>query len=203
MWLERGARVVLATHNAGKRAEFAALMADWGIDLVSAGALGLAEPAETEVTFLGNARIKARAAARASGLPALADDSGLCVAALGGAPGVATADWAEVPGGGRNFRMAMERVQAALVLAGAAEPWVAAFHVTLVLAAPDGAEVSAEGRVAGRLVWPTRGQDGHGFDPMFLPDGFERTFAEMTEAEKNAISHRAVALRALRALCFT
>lgn len=203
MQLGRGARLVLATHNAGKRAEFAALMADWGVDLVSAGTLGLPEPEETEATFLGNARIKARAAALASGLPALADDSGLCVEALDGTPGVATADWAAVPGGGRDFRQAMERVRAELAARAAEEPWRAAFHVTLVLASPAGEERVAEGRVGGRLVWPPRGVEGHGFDPMFQPDGSALTFAEMAEDEKNAISHRAVALRALRALCST
>jgi XTP/dITP diphosphohydrolase len=157
---------------------------------------------ETETTFVGNARIKAHAAAQATGLPALADDSGLEVAALNGAPGVYTADWAETPNG-RDFIMAMTRTHDALIAANAPEPWTARFCCTLVLAWPDGHDEVFEGHVNGALVWPRRGADGHGYDPMFQPQGESRTFAEMTHAEKNALSHRGAAIAALLKGCFT
>ncbi len=191
-------RLVIATHNDGKLAEVRALLAGRALELVSAGALGLPVPAETEPDFVGNARIKARAAADASGLPALADDSGICVDALGGAPGVATADWAETPDG-RDFRQAMTRLHRALH--GRPEPWTAAFHATLVLAWPDGREAVFEGAMPGRVTWPPRGTEGHGFDPVFVPDGALTTFAEMPPAEKNRISHRAKALAAFAEAC--
>lgn len=197
-----GDRLVLASHNAGKLAEFAALLALPRVRILSAGELGLPVPEETEDSFLGNARLKARFAAGASGLPALADDSGLEVEALGGEPGVHTADWAETAGG-RDFVMAMERLWRRLDSEAAPQPWRAGFRCVLVLAWPDGHEESAEGSCAGTLVWPRRGADGHGFDPMFRPDGFDRTFAEMPAELKNRLSHRAQALRALRARCFT
>lgn len=194
--LERGDRLVVATHNRGKLEEIAALLEPYGVAVSGAAELGLAEPAETEDSFVGNARIKAHAAARATGLPALADDSGIEVAALGGAPGVHTADWAETPAG-RDFGQAMARTWQALEAAEAPHPRRAAFRCTLVLAWPDGREAAFEGRAEGQLVWPIRGAEGHGYDPMFLPDGESQTFAEMTPSRKNAISHRARALAAL------
>lgn len=197
-----GGRLVAATHNAGKLDEIRDLLAPWSVEVVSAGELGLAEPEETEETFVGNARIKAHAAAKASGLPALADDSGIEVDALGGAPGVHTADWATLPGGGRDFVQAMTRTWAALEEARAPEPRTARFRSTLVLAWPDGHDEVFEGAVEGRCVWPMRGRQGHGYDPMFQPDGQPLTFAEMDPAEKNRISHRARAFARLVAGCF-
>lgn len=185
-------RLVLATHNRGKLEEIAALLGPYGIETVSAADLGLPEPAETEETFVGNARIKAHAAAQASGLPALADDSGIEVAALDGAPGVHTADWAETPQG-RDFALAMTRTWEALEARRAPEPRRARFCCTLVLAWPDGADSVFEGHVEGRIVWPMRGAQGHGYDPIFQPDGYDVTFAEMDGALKNRISHRAAA----------
>jgi XTP/dITP diphosphohydrolase len=197
-----GGRLVVATHNRGKLAEIAALLAPFPAEVVSAADLGLPEPAETEKTFIGNARIKAHAAAAASGLPALADDSGIEVDALGGAPGVHTADWAELPGGGRDFTRAMRRTWAELERARAPLPRTARFRCTLVLAWPDGHDEIFEGAVEGRCVWPMRGGRGHGYDPMFQPDGYALTFGEMDPAEKNRISHRAVAFDRLVAACF-
>ncbi len=191
-----GGRLVIASHNAGKVHEIGALLAPFGADVVSAGDLGLAEPAETEETFAGNARIKAHAAAGASGLPSLSDDSGLMVDALGGAPGVYTADWAET-GSGRDFPMAMEKVWRLLEEANAAEPRTARFCCTLCLAWPDGEDVVVEGRVEGRLVWPMRGERGFGFDPVFVPEGEAETFGEMDPAKKHAMSHRADAFAKL------
>jgi XTP/dITP diphosphohydrolase len=197
-----GGRLVVATHNRGTLAEIAALLAPFPAETVSAADLGLPEPAETEKTFIGNARIKAHAAAAASGLPALADDSGIEVDALGGAPGVHTADWAEVPGGGRDFTRAMRRTWAELERARAPLPRTARFRCTLVLAWPDGHDEIFEGAVEGRCVWPMRGGRGHGYDPMFQPDGYALTFGEMDPAEKNRISHRAAAFDRLVAACF-
>jgi len=197
-----GDRLVIASHNRGKLTEFSALLAPLGITCLSAGDLGLPEPAETEDTFLGNARIKAHAATRASGLPALSDDSGLTIDALDGAPGVFTADWAETPGG-RDFGMAMEKTWAHLELLRAPHPRRAQFRCTLALAWPDGHDEWTEGVAEGALVWPRRGAEGHGYDPMFQPAGLSRTFAELSAAEKNAISHRARAVAAMLAKCFT
>ena len=195
-----GDRLLFATHNRGKVEEMAALLAPWNIGVVSAADLGLPEPEETETTFLGNARIKAHAAARASGLPAVADDSGIEVAALDGAPGVQTADWATTPTG-RDFMLAMTRTHDALLAANAPQPWRAAFRSTLVVAWPDGADAFFEGSVEGQLVWPVRGALGHGYDPMFQPDGYAVTFAEMSAEEKNRISHRARAFELFVAAC--
>jgi XTP/dITP diphosphohydrolase len=192
----RPGRLLIATHNAGKLEEFRQLLGPLGIAVIGAAELGLDEPAETGATFAENARIKARAAVAATGLPALADDSGLAVDALQGAPGVYTADWAEGPGG-RDFLRAMTRVHRELTDRRAAPPWTARFCCTLVLAGPDGDERLFAGQIDGQLVWPLRGALGHGFDPMFQPEGESRTFAEMSAAEKNAISHRARALQAL------
>ena len=176
------------------------MLAAFPLEVVSAGELGLPEPAETEETFVGNARIKAHAAAAASGLPALADDSGIEVDALGGQPGVHTADWAEGPGG-RDFVRAMTRTWEALETAGADEPRTARFRSTLVLAWPDGHDEVFEGSVEGRCVWPMRGSRGHGYDPMFLPDGYQATFGEMDPGQKNRISHRARAFEQFVAAC--
>jgi len=192
----RGQKVVIASHNKGKLREIADLLHPLGIETVSAGDLGLDEPEETENTFAGNARIKAHFAARASGLPALSDDSGLMVDALDGAPGVHTAGWAETPNG-RDFHMAMRKVWDLLEEKQAPEPRTARFCCTLCLAWPDGADEVFEGTVEGRLVWPLRGERGFGFDPMFQPDGKDQTFGEMDPAEKHAMSHRAVAFAKL------
>lgn len=198
----RGQRLLVATHNPGKLEEIAALLAPHGVACVSAGALGLAVPEETETTFGGNALIKARAGAKASGLPALADDSGLAVEGLGGAPGVHTADWAETAEG-RDFGRAMARVWRELEEARVPEPRRAAFHSVLAVAWPDGFEATFEGVIAGRIVWPGRGDRGFGYDPIFLPDGYDVTFGEMDRWEKNRISHRGRAFERLVEACFT
>jgi XTP/dITP diphosphohydrolase len=198
-----GDRIVLATHNRGKLEEMAALFAPRGVRLVAAGDLGLPEPEETAESFEGNARLKALAAARATGMVALADDSGLAVEALGGAPGVRTADWARRPDGGRDFVAAMQRLHGALLAAQAPPPWTARFIACLALAWPEGHVETAEGVVAGRVVWPMRGSIGHGFDPVFQPNGHAETFAEMAPEAKNAISHRSAAVARLLARCFT
>jgi XTP/dITP diphosphohydrolase len=193
-------RLLFASHNAGKVEEVRQLIAPYGVEVVSAADLGLPEPEETETTFLGNARIKAHEAARASGLPALADDSGIEVEALGGAPGVYTADWAKTPNG-RDFVQAMTRTWNELERLKAPEPRRAAFRATMVLAWPDGREQVFEGAVKGRLVWPMRGALGHGYDPIFVPEGESRTFAEMSAEEKNRISHRARAFAKFTESC--
>ncbi|MEM6479368.1 MAG: RdgB/HAM1 family non-canonical purine NTP pyrophosphatase [Pseudomonadota bacterium] len=187
-------KIVLASHNAGKLREIGDLLIPFNIEVVSAGALGLEEPEETGTTFAGNARIKAHAAARASGLPALSDDSGLSVEALDGAPGVYTADWAETDKG-RDFPIAMEKVWKKLIERDALEPWKAAFHCTLCLAWPDGHDEIFAGSVDGALTWPMRGSKGFGFDPMFIPHGHSVTFGEMPYEEKAPISHRADAFK--------
>jgi XTP/dITP diphosphohydrolase len=196
-----GDRLVIATHNAGKLAEIRELLAPFRVTVLPAAALGLGEPAETETSFAGNARIKAHAAARGAGLPALSDDSGIEVAALGGRPGVHTADWAETPAG-RDFTLAMARVNDLLEASGAPQPRRARFVCALCLAWPDGHDEVFEGEVRGTVVWPMRGSRGHGFDPMFLPDGHSLTFGEMDPAEKNRISHRADAFAKLVAGAF-
>lgn len=194
-------RLVIATHNAGKLKEIAALLAPYGLDCLSAGSLGLPEPAETGRTFVENALIKARAAAESSGLPALADDSGLSVEALDGRPGVYTADWAErqwfegEPG--RDWFMAMGKVEGMLQAGGPDTPRGAAFHCVLALAWPDGDHAIYEGRADGTLTWPPRGTLGFGYDPVFVPEGLGQTFAELDPAEKHRISHRADAFARL------
>ena len=196
-----GERLVVATHNAGKLAEISALLAPFAVTVTSAAELGLAEPVETEQTFVGNARIKAHFAACASGLPALADDSGIEIDALGGAPGVFTADWAETPTG-RDFVMAMANTWARLEAVQAPHPRSARFCCTLVLAWPDGHDEVFAGAMPGQIVWPMRGAQGHGYDPIFQPEGFTKTFGEMDQATKNRISHRADAFRKLVKGCF-
>lgn len=191
-----GDRLVIATHNAGKLAEIAALLRPFGVAVSGAGALGLAEPEETGATFEANAELKARAAAEASGLPALADDSGLVVPALGGAPGIYSARWA---GPERDFARAMAAVEARL---GDAAERRASFVACLTLAWPDGHVETVRGEVEGQLVFPPRGTRGFGYDPIFVPAGGGETFGEMDPAAKHAISHRAAAFRQLVAACF-
>ena len=197
-----GNRLLVATHNRGKLEEIAKLLEEFEISVVSAGDLGLPEPVETEDSFVGNARIKAHAAAQATGLPALSDDSGITIEALGGAPGVYTADWAETPTG-RDFVMAMTKTWDKLEAAAAPEPRLAQFRCTLVLAWPDGHDEVFEGVMAGQIVWPMRGDQGHGYDPIFQPLGSDLTFGEMDRWQKNRISHRADAFRKLVEGCFT
>lgn len=188
-------RLVLASHNAGKVREIAALLAPLGVEVVSAASLGLPEPEETETTFTGNAALKARAAAEASGLPALADDSGLEVFALGGDPGVYSARWA---GPDKNFGAAMERVEDELVAREATDR-SARFVCALALAEPGGAVEVFEGEARGRIVWPPRGDKGFGYDPIFEPEGQDRTFGQMSHDEKLPLTHRARAFEKLLA----
>jgi XTP/dITP diphosphohydrolase len=193
-----GPRLVLASHNKGKLVEIAALLAPFGIETVPASAFGLAEPVETEDSFAGNALLKARFAAQGAGLPALSDDSGLCVDALDGAPGVYTADWAETAQG-RDWMLAMRKVEDKLQALGPDVSRRGEFVCTLALAWPDGRSETFEGRMPGTLVWPPRGDRGFGYDPVFVPEGCSQTFAQMDPAEKHAISHRAKAFARLTA----
>lgn len=197
LMLSRGARLVAATHNPGKAKEIAALL-DGRFDVVAAGALGLPEPDETETTFVGNAVLKARKAADASGLPALADDSGLSVRALDGAPGIFSARWA---GPAKDFGLAMRKVEERLDELHAQDRF-AWFTCALAVAWPDGPVVAVEGRVEGTLVFPGRGEKGFGYDPIFRPEGYDTTFGEMEPAAKDAISHRALAFEKLKAALF-
>jgi XTP/dITP diphosphohydrolase len=199
-------QLVVASHNPGKLWELRQLLAPHGVDAVSAGDLGLPEPEETETTFRGNALLKAGSAARVAQLPAFADDSGLCVDALDGAPGVYSARWA---GEERDFGAAIKRVERELRARGAKPPYPAHFICALVVAWPDGHVEEFEGRVDGVLVFPPRGTKGFGYDPIFLPDGLDKTFGEMMSAEKHAmpgdgsraLSHRARAFQALAKAC--
>lgn len=205
-------KIVIATHNDGKLAEIEALIGPFGFSAVSAKQLGLPVPPEEGETFEENAYGKAFAAAEATGLPSLSDDSGLCADALGGAPGVHTADWAEKPGGGRDFAMAMRRLEDKLQEAGATDPSSrkARFVAVLCLAWPDGDAAYFRGEVEGVLVWPPRGERGFGYDPVFLPDGHDRTFGEMEAEEKHGwspgqgdggLSHRARAFAKFAGEC--
>lgn len=194
-----GRKLLVATHNAGKLEEMRQMFAPFGVEVVGAADFGLPEPEETETSFAGNARIKARSAMELSGLPVLADDSGITVDGLDGAPGVYTADWAKTPDG-RDFMQAMRRTWEELEARGVPEPRTAQFRATLLMMWPDGHEELFEGIAPGRLVWPPRGGAGHGYDPIFVPDGHDRTYAEMSAEEKNAISHRADAFRKLSAI---
>ena len=195
--------LVIATHNAGKLKEISALLEPYGVKCISAGSLGLPEPPETGKTFIENALIKARAAAEGSGLAALADDSGLSVDALDGRPGVYTADWAErqwfegEPG--RDWYMAMGKVEGMLQQLGPETDRNAAFHCVLAIAWPDGEHAVYEGRCAGSLIWPPRGTLGFGYDPVFVPEAGEQTFAEIDPDQKHSISHRADAFSKLTA----
>jgi XTP/dITP diphosphohydrolase len=199
--------VVIATHNPGKLKEMRALLAPYGVEAQSAGELGLPEPEETGKTFAQNARIKALAAAQAAGRPAFADDSGLSVEALGGEPGIHSARWA---GPSKDFRAAMDRIEKLLIERGAKSPQQRRAHFTaaLCLAWPDGHVEQFEASVYGTIVWPPRGEEGFGYDPLFLPDGHERTFGEMSADEKHGLppqgqglSHRARAFVKLAAAC--
>jgi XTP/dITP diphosphohydrolase len=199
-------KIVIATHNAGKLREMRELLAPYGIEAVSAGELGLGEPEETGADFGANALIKAQAAAQAAQLPAFADDSGLCVDALGGAPGIYSARWA---GESKDFAAAMEQIRVEVEKTGAPKPWRAHFVSALAVCWPDGHVEQVEGRVFGDLAFPPRGTAGFGYDPCFLPDGHTRTFGEMTSDEKHgipqdgsqALSHRARAFQELARVC--
>ena len=184
-------RLVLASGNRGKVSELAAILADFAVEVVAQTELGVVPVEETGTTFTENALLKARAAAQAAGSVALADDSGLCVTALGGDPGIYSARWA---GPDKDFPAAMRRIHDAL---GLTMDRSASFICVLALVWPDGATETLEGRVDGTLIWPPRGTYGHGYDPMFVPQGEPRSFAEMTEDEKNALSHRGKALKLL------
>ena len=195
-----GDKLVIATHNKGKLREIRALLAPFGIECLSAADLDLPEPEETGVTFADNADLKARAASDLSGLPALSDDSGLCVDALGGRPGVFTANWAEDAQGERDWMRGMTRVWEELEAAGPDASRDAHFVCALAIAWPnDGQCETFEGRVDGSLVWPPRGEKGFGYDPIFVANGYDITFGEMDPDEKHAISHRAAAFRKLMA----
>ena len=193
--LEPGARLVIATHNPGKLREIGELLRPRGLDVVSAGELGLPEPEEDAPDFAGNARIKALAAAAGAGLPALADDSGFCVAALGGAPGVQSARWA---GPGKDFAPAMERVHREMAGAADRRAW---FVCALCLAWPDGHTDTFQGRVDGAVAWPPRGTGGFGYEPVFAPLGSTLTYAEMERGRKHDTSHRARAMAQLIQAC--
>ena len=194
--LGRGERLVLASHNPGKLREIEALLRPHGIAVIAAGALGLAEPVEDAPDFAGNARIKALAAATATGLPALSDDSGFCVAALDGAPGVLSARWA---GPGKDFSQAMATVHQRMNAAADQRAW---FVAALCLAWPDGHTETFLGRIDGTVAWPPRGEHGFGYDPMFQPSGASVTFGEMDPDAKHAISHRARAFAQMLKACF-
>jgi XTP/dITP diphosphohydrolase len=198
--LIKGTRLVVASHNKGKLVEIDDLVRPYGLATVSAGALDISEPDETEATFVGNARLKALHSARASGLPALSDDSGIEVHALGGEPGVYTANWA---GPGKDFTVAMQRVADRLTaIRGWGPPAPTANFVScLCLAWPDGTTQEFVGKVYGTLVWPARGARGFGYDPMFVPDGASETYGEMEPAKKHATSHRAKAFELFVAAC--
>ncbi len=205
MHLPEGTKIVVASHNDGKLREFADLMGPFGLEAKSAREFGLPEPDETGTTFEENAYIKAHAAAKATGLPALSDDSGLMIDALQGAPGVYTANWAETPDGTRDFGVAMQRAEVAMQEVGAVEPAQrkGRFVAVICLAWPDGEAEYFRGEAEGTLVWPPRGEKGFGYDPVFVPDGHIRTFGEMTAEEKHgwkpgqekALSHRAKAFQ--------
>ena len=192
-----GGKLVLATHNAGKVVEIRDLLAPFGADLLSASELGLPVPEETGTTFIANAELKALASAEGAGIPALADDSGLVVPALGGDPGIYSARWA---GPNKDFRSAMQKVEDGLV---GEKDRSAHFVSALTLAWPDGHTESVEGKVQGELIWPPRGDQGFGYDPVFVAAGYDMTFGEMDPAVKHKISHRAEAFRKLVDLCFS
>ena len=187
-------QIVLASHNKGKLKEIGHLLKPFGISVISASDLGLDEPEETENTYAGNARIKAHFAAKASGKPALSDDSGFSVEILDGAPGVYSADWAETSNG-RNFSMAMSKIWDKIQ--HAEKPCKAKFCCTLCLAWPDGHDELFEGSINGEIAWPPRGNNGFGYDPMFIAEGMHQTFGEMLPTDKHLISHRADAFKKL------
>ncbi|HWM30497.1 MAG TPA: RdgB/HAM1 family non-canonical purine NTP pyrophosphatase [Methyloceanibacter sp.] len=194
--LKRGAKLVIASHNEGKVRELAELFAPFGIECVSAASLGLPEPEETGESFADNAKLKAMAAAQGSGLPALADDSGLEVTALGGAPGIHSARWG---GSDKDFGLAMARVNQALAKGSDGH---ANFTCVLAIASPEGSVTVSEGKVFGTVVWPPRGTRGFGYDPIFVPDGYDETFGEMDPDLKNRLSHRMRAFEKLMAVAY-
>lgn len=198
--LERGEKLVVASHNPGKVREIGDLLRPFGLSAISAGDLGLPEPEETEATFIGNAKLKALASASGASLPALADDSGLEVDALGGAPGIYSARWA---GPSKDFSVAMAKVMAELAARNAMsnDQRRANFTCALAIAWPDGHCETFEGKVHGHLAWPMRGEKGFGYDPIFVPDGHDVTFAEMDPQDKHAMSHRAHAFAQFKAAC--
>ena len=196
-----GETLVLATHNQGKIEELVKLFENYSFDIKSALDFGLSEPEETETTFVGNARIKAHYASKKTGLPCLADDSGIEVESLNGAPGVFTANWAETPSG-RDFNQAMQKIWSEVQKTTFQKPYNAQFCCTLVMAWPDGHDEIFEGVIKGCLTWPIKGKNGHGFDPMFIPNGYEATFGQMDRWEKNKISHRGLAFANLIKSCF-
>ena len=200
MKLARGTRLILATHNQGKLKEMRELLAPYGIELVSAAEMGLAEPVETETTFVGNATLKALAAGNGSGLPALSDDSGIEIVALDGAPGVYSADWA---GPTKDFGKAMQAVYEALMERGIGftKPLKANFTSVLCLARPGAQAQCFEGKVFGHIVWPPRGSNGFGYDPMFVPDGHQQTFGELPPDVKHVLSHRARSFETFAGAC--
>lgn len=195
-----GDELVVATHNKGKLKELRELFGDRVKKLSAASDYGVEAPAETGTTFIENALIKAQAVAKATGKPALADDSGLCIDALDGAPGVYSADWAEEPGKPRDFGMAMNKVNA--LMKGSTDK-KAHFVSCLILAWPDGHYEVVEGKAHGTITWPPRGEQGFGYDPIFVPDGDSRSYGEMSSDEKNATNHRAVAFKKMLARCFS
>ncbi|MBT5798614.1 MAG: RdgB/HAM1 family non-canonical purine NTP pyrophosphatase [Alphaproteobacteria bacterium] len=191
-------KIVIASHNSGKVTEIAELLEPLGVSVISAGDAGLPEHEETGKSFIENAELKAKAAALSSGLPALADDSGLSVSALGGAPGIYSARWA---GEEKDFERAMKRVADALLMSGQYDK-TAHFHCALSLCWPDGVCETFEGVLAGNLIWPARGDKGFGYDPMFVPNGYTQSFGEMDPVEKHAMSHRSLAFEKLLNKCF-
>jgi len=195
-------KLILATHNEGKVEELRHLFGDVSFDLVPANKFDWVEPEENANSFIGNALIKARAASSLSGQVCLADDSGLCIESLGGKPGIKSADWALNDLGKRDFNLAMTRIIALLKKEGSG-PWHAFFKCALILYWPDGHYEKFEGKIEGEIVWPGRGKNGHGYDPIFLPSGYKVTFGEMDRWEKNKISHRGKALEKLVKSCFS
>ncbi len=193
-------KLLVATHNDGKLEEIRALLKDTKINTVSSRELGLTEPAETENTFIGNARIKAHSACKHTGLPSISDDSGLEIEDLDFQPGVYSADWAETPNG-RDFNIAMKKIWSLLNKVNNNSIHIAKMRCTMVLAWPDGHEEIFEGSIKGKIVWPMRGTNGHGYDPIFQPDGYKLTFGEMDRWVKNRLSHRAEALNKLLDYC--
>ena len=197
------ARLLIASHNRGKVDEIATLLASFEVEIVHSAALGLIEPDETGDSFIANALLKARVAARAANLPALGDDSGLVVDALGGAPGIYSARWAETAAGERNWNYAMERVHSALCAASdSQDACMARFVCALAIAWPNGDEISVEGHVDGTIIWPPRGVQGFGYDPIFQPCGSTQSFGEMAADEKATLSHRTRAFEKLIAMVF-
>lgn len=191
-------KIIIASHNKGKVDEIKNLLIPLGISVISSSDAELPEPEETGVNFIENAEIKSQIASELSGLPAIADDSGLSVSALGGAPGIYSARWA---GKSKDFNRAMKRVADALLISGSSNK-EAYFHCALSLSWPDGECESVEGILPGKIVWPARGKKGFGYDPMFLPDGYKETFGEMNPNKKHKISHRAIAYKKLIKKCF-